>query len=252
VSVEVDGAKAGQWFDHEEGRGGGPIDLVQHARRTERRDAIKWLKNRFSLAPPSPPSAATYFDYRDAEGHVRFQVVREHPKKFWQRRPDGSGGWIKGRGGEPLLPYRLPELLASGDVEFIVEGEKDVETLRRWGLTATCNPGRAAKPGTSSKWPESLQPHFADRRVFILHDNDAAGAVHAEHVAKSLAPVAASIKFVNLPGLPAKGDVSDWATAGNGKNDLLALMEAAPEFALPLDEDRAWIAQLQKSPSGDP
>jgi len=32
------------------------------------------------------------YDYVDEVGNLLFQVVRQHPKKFLQRRPDGKGG----------------------------------------------------------------------------------------------------------------------------------------------------------------
>ena len=48
--------------------------------------------------------------------------------------------------GVERLPYRLPDLLAAAEAEvWVVEGEKDVETLRAAGETATCNPGGAGK-----------------------------------------------------------------------------------------------------------
>ena len=40
-----------------------------------------------------PEFVATY-DYTDENGELLFQVVRKVGKKFVQRRPNGSGGWI--------------------------------------------------------------------------------------------------------------------------------------------------------------
>jgi hypothetical protein len=34
------------------------------------------------------------YDYTDETGELLVQKVRAPPKKFWQRRPDGRGGWI--------------------------------------------------------------------------------------------------------------------------------------------------------------
>ena len=51
------------------------------------------------------------------------------------------------------MPYRLPELLEAIALEhrvFIVEGEKDVETLAALGITATCNPGAPANGAQNS------------------------------------------------------------------------------------------------------
>jgi hypothetical protein len=69
--------------------------------------------------------AATY-DYRDAKGSLTFQTVRLEPKGFYQRRPDGKGGWINNLEGVSPLPYRLPDVLRAvqqGRRIYIVEGE---------------------------------------------------------------------------------------------------------------------------------
>ena len=88
------------------------------------------------------------YDYRNEDGTLRFQIVREYPKKFKVRRPGSGDKWIYNiKGTEPIL-YRLPELLvaiAEGKIIFIVEGEKDVERLRSLGLAATTNPFGAGK-----------------------------------------------------------------------------------------------------------
>src|SRR5262249_11543941 len=51
---------------------------------------------------------------------------------------------------------------------------------------------------------------FKDKHVVILPDNDAPGRRHAEQVARSLTPIAKSVKVVTLPELPDRGDVVDW------------------------------------------
>ena len=61
--------------------------------------------------------------------------MRYTPKSFKQRRPDGNGGWIWNLKGVRRVLYRLPELLDSDGPIYIPGGEKDVETLRKYGLT---------------------------------------------------------------------------------------------------------------------
>src|SRR5262249_45118518 len=51
----------------------------------------------------------------------------------------------------------------------------------------------------------------------------------AAKVAQSLRGKAASVRVVNLPGLPPKGDVSDWLAAGGTREQLEKLVAAAPE-----------------------
>jgi DNA primase len=106
--------------------------------------------------------------------------------------------------GVPLVPYRLPELLSGCDPVFICEGEKDVDNLRTLGLTATCNPMGAGK------WKSIYDRNFGGRTVVILPDNDTPGKDHAKQVSRSLKGMVQSVKIVELPGLPEKGDVSDF------------------------------------------
>ena len=160
-----------------------------------------------------------------ALGNVRYQVMRKAPKAFVQRRPDGKGGWVWNMEGVEPLPYRLPELLAAPDKSvFISEGEKDADRLAKEGLVATCNHGGAGK------WRNGLNRWFDDRNVVILPDNDEPGRTHAEDVARKLHGIARRIRLLKLPGLPAKGDVSDWLDAGHTVRELRRLGARRPRM----------------------
>jgi len=166
------------------------------------------------------------YDYFDQGGKPVFQVCRLEPKSFRQRRPDGKGGWIWKMDGVPRVPYRLPEVLQAEEVA-VVEGEKDADALSTLGVIATCNPGGAGK------WRTEFREFFRGKKVVILPDNDEPGRAHAQNVALNLHGVAAVVKLVELPGLPDKGDVSDWIKAGGTKEQLLLLAEKAPEWKAP-------------------
>jgi len=169
-----------------------------------------------------PEIVATY-DYCDETGSLLFQVLRMHPKDFRQRQPEAGGGWKWSTRGVRPVPYRLPQLLAAPqDVVFIPEGEKDVDNLAAIKLLATCNHGGAGK------WKAGHSAFLRGRHVAVLPDNGDAGQQHARSVAVSLHGVAASIKVLQLPGLPAKGDVSDWLDAGGDRQQLLKLVQASP------------------------
>ncbi len=60
----------------------------------------------------------------------------------------------------------------------------------------------------------------------MIPDNDPAGRKHASKVMEALIGIAKSVSLVELPGLEAKGDVSDWLEAGGTKEGLLALASA--------------------------
>jgi hypothetical protein len=161
------------------------------------------------------------YPYHDEHGAVLFEVVRFAPKGFAQRRPDGNGGWNWSLNGVRRVLYRLPEILTESIV-FVVEGEKDADRLWSLSLPATTNPQGAGK------WRAEYSQALADKQVAILPDNDEAGEQHALTVARSLLPVAKAVKIVRLPGLPPKGDVSDWLDAGHTRDEFLAILKTTP------------------------
>jgi len=183
-----------------------------------------------------PQERRERYDYIDAEGRLRFQVVRRSGKNFRQRQPDGKGGWIWNAKGAPLLIYRLPEVrdaITSGRTIFVTEGEKDADRLAGFGLTATCNPGGAGK------WRPEHSAYLHGAHVVILPDNDDPGRKHAHQVAASLQGRAKSVRVLNLPGLPDKGDVSDWLDAGGTVDELERLAASTSEWSPPPETDEA-------------
>lgn len=174
---------------------------------------------------PTPLAARTItatYDYTDETSRLLYQVCRTDPKGFFQRRPNGAGGWSYSLESVRLALYRLPEVIAAvmrRDRVFIVEGEKDVETLRALGLVATTNPMGAGK------WRSEFAEALRGAEVAILPDSDESGERHAQDVAHSLVPVAAEVRIVRLPDLPPKGDASDWIAAGHTREELLRLVD---------------------------
>ena len=114
-----------------------------------------------------------------------------------------------GLDGVRRVPYRLPQLLSTVGTVYITEGEKDADRLADLNLTATCNPCGAGN------WRPEFNQHFVGRDVVILPDNDGPGLEHADDVARSLYPVAKSVRVAWLSGLATKGDVNDWLDAGH-------------------------------------
>ncbi len=184
-----------------------------------------------ALFPPRKATAkddfAAVYPYHDEEGQLLFECVRLEPKGFRQRRPDPSGrnGWTWNLKDTRRVLYRLPQLRAAierGETVFFVEGEKDADNLHRFGLAATCNPMGAGK------WDKEYSESLRGAKLVLIPDNDDPGRSHVERIAGSLRGIAASLQRLNLPGLPEKGDVSDWLAAGGTKEELLALAAEAP------------------------
>jgi hypothetical protein len=181
-----------------------------------------WPTNGHATAHGLKARVVNRYDYCDEKGALLFQVERLEPKDFWYRQPNGQG-WTYNLDGVRRVLYRLPELLTAPKDEwlFVVEGEKDADNLRKLGLVVTCNSGGAGK------WRPEFNLHFKGRRVAIVPDNDGKGRDHARQVAGELLDVAFCLKLIELPGLPAKGDVSDWLAAGGTREQLLAFVENA-------------------------
>lgn len=180
------------------------------------------------------------YPYQDVNGNLLFEVIRyEKPdgqKDFRQCRPDGQGGVIWNLDGIDRVPYRLPKL-PKAETVYLPEGEKDVHTLEKWGLVASCNPGGAAGSNLYASWGE----YFGGCHVVILPDNDDPGRKHAAAVAAALLTATASIKIVELPGVQVKGDVTDWQDAGHTREELCKLTGAAT----PLDPAALTVLRLQ-------
>ena len=210
----------GLWFCHACKEGG-------HARQ---------LAKRLRVPPPDLPSPfiEAYYIYHDPSGSPLYRICRGPSKRFWVERYTGGDKWALGLGKVKPVLYRLPEVLSSKGRVFLVEGEKDVETLRSRGLTATTNPFGAGK------WDPSFSKSLRGLPVVLLPDNDPPGLDHMEDVARSLHGLSKSLKLIPLPGLVPKGDVTDWFEMGRTREELLGLVESCPEWepekpTVPLD-----------------
>ncbi|MBZ0156277.1 MAG: AAA family ATPase [Alphaproteobacteria bacterium] len=215
----------GQWNCLAGCGGGSVFDFYMKRHGCDYRTAFNALADRAGLkASPASKIVDTY-PYRDTEGKVLFEVVRYEPKSFRQRRPDNKGGWIWNLQGIELVPFNLQAVIPAKSV-LIVEGEKDVLSLKGIGLVATCSAMGAGK------WRKEYNQWFRGKKVAILPDNDEPGRKHAEQVARSLHGIAESVKVVEIPGLPPKGDVSDWIQAGGTCEQLLEFMKNTPAYDL--------------------
>lgn len=238
--------RKGTWFDFETNEGGGVVDLVKRSEGAGLGSVSQVLQRKFGIAGPQAEALrprewlAKVYDYFDADGQVRYQVLRYEPRRFLQRRPDGDGWVYRMEGVEPL-PYRLPDMLANPEAPvFVVEGEKCADILAKHGLIATTSHGGAGK------WREPLNQFFKDRRVIVLPDNDEPGARHADLVIEQLFPIAKEVKRVELQGLPAKGDVADWFAMGRDLTGLKQACKVAPVIAF-LTEKKSEISEQNPS-----
>jgi hypothetical protein len=182
------------------------------------------------LGPKAQRRIVATYDYKDTDGTLISQAVRYEPKGFAQRRPNGTGDWIWNLRDVKVVPYNLPNVraaIARNETIFVAEGEKDCDNLAKIGVTATCNAGGAGK------WRREHSQYLKGAKVVVLSDNDDAGRKHARQVAKSLKSRGCSVSILTIPGLPEKGDVSDWIAQGGTREELTALLEHAAVDAVP-------------------
>lgn len=168
--------------------------------------------------------------YRDEHGGVVHGVTRCDHKCFAQWRPDsttrsGRRWSLNDERGNRLVrvvPYRLPELLkakADDRVIWIVEGEKDAETLAARGLPATCN------AGGSGKWTAEHAAFLNGTDVTIVADRDPKGREHAEQVVATLKDTARSLYVVQAK---TGKDASDHFAAGHTSGEFVQVWAPKP------------------------
>lgn len=151
------------------------------------------------------------YRYVGLNGNYAFTRLRLSGKKFIYGIMDGDrfnyGLRGKSRKSIPAVFCEslqgLQRAIEKGQRVFYCEGEKDVLTLNRHGLTGvTC--------GASGDWVSDCSALFKGADVVILQDNDQPGEKSARSIEKDLRGVARSVRIVvPTPDLE-KGDVSDF------------------------------------------
>lgn len=169
------------------------VDVCKKYRQIEARDQ----------KADTVPECVTVYRYTDAAGTPVGEVHRWTPKTFrpFTYTDDGN---LRG-GGTLTVPYALPqvlEVLSRGGTVLVVEGEKDADTVNRYGLpdlAATTNSGGAGK------WTDTHSEHLRAAvlenggTVRVIGDNDTAGRGHAEKTADSLGQVLGTRPAVLFP-----------------------------------------------------
>ncbi len=159
------------------------------------------------------------YRYEDEAGVHLYDAVRTPDKKFRQVPASGATGQGAMDGVRRVL-YRLPELLAgitAGRRVWIVEGEKDAETLHELGSVATTSPGGCAN------WNPEFAQFFEGASVTICPDRDESGSRYALDVYSSLHGKAESVELVSVT---VGKDITDHLAAGRSLADVQPLAVA--------------------------
>jgi putative DNA primase/helicase len=163
------------------------------------------------VGPPVGRDELRRHVYRRANMSVRIKIRRTNGDFVnWYRV---VGGWQSGKPAEYIdVPYVGainpfdPEI--ANEPIFWPEGERDCDTLGLRHLpTLTFG-------GTGDGLPANAVEYVTGRDVVILVDNDDPGRKHAQAKAVLAHGKAATVKVIELPGLPLKNDVTDWIAQG--------------------------------------
>jgi 5S rRNA maturation endonuclease (ribonuclease M5) len=190
-----------------------------------------------SSAPASKKPAT--FTYTNEHGEPLYRIIKSYDdqgqRQFKQQRFDNdSGQWLNGlkyQDGSLAVTKTLYNLTGltqnTSEPVYIVEGEKDVESLKSLGYVAVTSGGA-----------KSWQSHFADylvgREIVVIPDHDQAGTEYADAVIASLHGKAKSIKRVELAkhwqDMPAKADITDAIEAGMTLQQFDVIVKQTPFF----------------------
>ncbi len=184
------------------GETGTIIRLVQQLYGVERSEAVGVLKKLNILKPAKPKEEAVYYYYlHDENGTLAY-------RKRKLRHPDGSKSfvyehydferevWVAGKPKDcPPLLYNYNNSIIPARKEnkpvFVVEGEKDTETLKSLGLLATTS-------GGANDWSPELAGEFAGLDVILIPDNDTAGKNWLIKVGSDLLNFARTVRWIDL------------------------------------------------------
>ena len=163
------------------------------------------LFNNAKTYNPASSSKVVYYYANGKLRKVRYYQPDGAKAFYWEHLIDGS--WRKGQGEfSPGLYCNQTDIQ---DFVFLVEGEKDADTLAKAGICAVSLPN-----GANSKWQDEYGHMLTGKQVVIIPDNDDAGNAYADMCAQNLHGIASALWILDLktlwPEIPDKADISDY------------------------------------------
>ena len=159
-------------------------------------------------APKHPVPIATYPYLQD--GHIKYVKVKFFPKTFRIASAlNGSGKFTWGLGNTSSLLYNWDNVKIKNGPIYIVEGEKDVDTLTAKGFLSVT-------AGGATSWDESFNELIKDREIYLIPDNDVAGRAWTQKLEKFLPNLGGILQIKD----PSVKDITDWIDCGNSLKDI--------------------------------
>jgi 5S rRNA maturation endonuclease (ribonuclease M5) len=190
-----------------------------------------------------------YFDDQGNEILKKGKIRKSTGEKtfFWEHKE--NDGWVKGMNNIVPPLYNQNALKTGQAAVFIVEGEKDVDTLKKLGIIAVSSPHGAGNG--KNKWLPEYSQKLKGFDVIILQDNDKPGKEFAKDVALNLLDIAKSVKVIDLTntwsGLKEHGDISDVFELESEKQTVIAklkkLVTDTPLF-IKIEPDKKSVEKL--------
>jgi hypothetical protein len=220
-----------------------PRDADESPRESERvevdiPDRCAWTPDPLieELERKHGPTSARYEYFNDVGAQVGVILRWDGPEGKLIRPISRVGSmWRISGMSAPRPLYRLRELADAHSV-YVTEGEKAADAARSIGLVSTTS-AHGAKSAKKTDWTP-----LAGKTVVILPDHDTAGKKYAEDIAAIVTRLTppATVKIVELPGLPEGGDIVDRIAAQGDAADpaelrrqIEAMLEAAPVWQPP-------------------
>lgn len=154
-------------------------------------------------------------DIQDNTLYYKAKFLTSNKKELRYYSFDGKNIKMKRNSEEvPYNYYKLYTDLNNQKPVFIVEGEKDADTLNYIGFTAT-----------SLKGIKYLETGiFENSKVYFVGDTGKAGVEYKNFVFNALKDSVDSFNLIELPGIEELGDnadVTDWFQAGHSKDEFI-------------------------------
>lgn len=170
------------------------------------------------------------YHYADENGRYLYTKLRMTGKDIVYGRISSDKTFFNmGISNKRKVLYNLPATIKAinrGYPIYFVEGEKDVNTLKELGYTATTC-------GGVSDWNKEFASIFTGAKVIILPDNDEPGMKLANAIKRDLRDYAHSAKLVPTSE-EEKGDITDYIKKeGHTKEDFQALVSGTGWYYAP-------------------
>lgn len=232
--------KTNSWFCYGCNKGGDSIHFIREVKNYSYIEACNYLEidldektqelennkdkiRKAALSYYKGYECKEIYNYTDLEGKIIYYKVKLQDKNGKKITPyyHIENGKVIAKRGTDEVPYnyfKLVNALKNSKEVFIVEGEKDVNTLSMLGYTGT------SLKNIKDDFDFSI---FKDSNVYFIADTGKAGTEYKNKIFKLLKNFVKSFKIIELTAIEKLGDnkdLTDWIESGKTDYDLYRCM----------------------------